>query len=406
MAGLNIVDRIRSAVNAFRNRDPLQNTTQDFGSRSAKPPHRNRLGYGNERSIVTSVFTRVAIDVSSIMIRHARADENGNYIETIDSGLNRCLSLESNIDQTPRSLIQDCVMSLFDEGSVAIVPVDTTVGINGSGAFDVITMRTGKIVEWYPKSIRISVYNDNTGQREEITLPKSNVAIIENPLYAVMNERNSTLQRLISKLNLLDSIDKQSGSGKLDIIVQVPYVIKTEGRRKMAEQRRDDMEAQLADSKYGIAYADATEKIVQLNRPADNNLMGQIEYLTRMLYSQLGMTETIFDGTADEQTMLNYYSRTIKPVISAITEEMKRKFLTQTAITQGQTVMHFRDTFSLVTAKDLADLADKLTRNAIVSSNEFRAVMGMKPSKSPGADDLSNKNIAPPTSDPTPTNTN
>jgi len=344
-------------------------------------------------SVVSSVYNRCAIDVAMIPLRHVRTDDNGNYVQTIDSGLNRCLTLSSNIDQSAQAFMLDVVMSMFDEGYVAIVPVDTTVDLERSGAFDVLSMRTGKILEWYPRHVRVELYNDITGEKQELVLLKSKVGIIENPLYSVMNESNSTLKRLIQKLNLLDAIDNQSGSGKLDLIIQLPYVIKSDARKKQAEERLAAIEAQLKDSKYGVAYADGTEKVIQLNRPAENNLMGQIEYLTRMLYSQLGLSDKIFDGTADETALLNYYNRTIDPIVTAISQEIKRKFLTPTAITQKQSILHFRNPFSLVTAANLAELADKFTRNEILTGNEFRAVLGMVPSTDPSANELRNKNL-------------
>lgn len=388
-----LIARERTAWNVFKNRDPVSENRYDRGMSSSRSNHKNRLSGGNEKSIVSSVYTRSAIDVAALRFMHIRVDENENFIQKVNSGLNRCLNVEANIDQPKRAFIQDVVMSMFDEGSVAIVPVDTSVSLVNSGSFDILSMRTGKIVEWFPRHVRVQLYNDRTGIKEEITLPKSKVGIIENPLFAVMNEPNSTLQRLIRKLNLLDAIDEQSGSGKLDLIVQVPYGIKSDSLQKKAQQRRDDLEEQLNDSKYGVAYLDGTEKIIQLNRPAENNLMGQIEYLTRMLYSQLGMTESIFDGTADEVTLLNYYNRTIEPVASAITDELKRKFLTLTAQTQGQSIMHFRNMFGLITSTGLADLVDKLSRNEVVTGNEFRAVLGFTPSKDKGADELRNKNL-------------
>lgn len=389
------LSRLRFAWNVFLDRDLREEYKTSYGSSYSVPQHRKRLNWGNEKSIIAGIYNRCAIDVSSIKVRHVRVDENNTFLETIDSGLNNCLSLEANIDQTNRAFIQDIVMSLFDEGSVAIVPVDTSVNIMDSNSFDILTMRTAKVVQWYPHHVRINVYNDNRGEKEDIILPKAKVALIENPLYSVMNEKNSVLQRLIAKLNLVDAIDEQSGSGKLDIIIQLPYVVKTDARKLQAEQRRKDIEEQLRGSKYGIAYADGTEKITQLNRPAENNLMVQIEYLTRMLYSQLGISEKIFDGTADQKELLNYYNRTLEPVVSAIADELKRKFLTKTAQTQGQSVMHFRNPFSLVTATELPDLADKLTRNEILSTNEFRGVIGFTPSKAPGADELRNKNLPP-----------
>jgi hypothetical protein len=391
----NILTRLRSAWNLFLDRNPAEEVMTNKGPSYSIPQYRKRLTIGNERSIVNAIYSRASIDVAALTYNHVRVDENEAYLETIKSGLNNCLTLEANIDQTGRSFIQDIVMSMFDEGVVAVVPVDTSVSIINQNAFDILSMRTAKIVEWFPHHVKVSVYNDNRGEREEVTLHKSKICIVENPLYSVMNERNSILQRLITKLNLLDAIDQQSGSGKLDLIIQLPYVVKSEKKQAIAEQRRTEIQEQLRDSKYGIAYADITEKITQLNRPAENNLMEQIEYLTRMLYSQLGISEKILDGTADEKELLNYYNRTVEPVASAITNEMKRKFLTKTAQTQGQSVMHFRDLFSIVTPERLADLADKLTRNEIASSNDIRAVIGWLPSKAPGADELRNKNLNP-----------
>lgn len=391
--------RIRRAWNAFTNRDPTRNFN-DYGMGSYYRPDRVRLSRGNERSIVTSVFNRIALDVAAIDIKHCRLDENERYSETIKSKLNNCLSLEANIDQTARALKHDLVMSMFGEGCVALVPVDTTDNPNNTSSYDIITMRTGKIVEWYPSDVKVSVYNEKTGKKEDIRISKSSVAIIENPLYAVMNEPNSTLQRLMRKLVLLDAVDEQTSSGKLDLIIQLPYIIKTQARRDQANERRQEIERQLAGSKYGIAYTDGTEKITQLNRPIENNLMKQIEYLTSMLYSQLGITQSILDGTADEKTMLNYYSRTIEPIVSAIADEMKRKFLSKTARTKGETILFFRDPFKLVPVNDLAELADKFTRNEIMTKNEFRQIVGMKPSDDPKAEQLINSNISQPTMDP------
>lgn len=387
--------RLKHAVNAFMNRDPTS-YYQGIGGGYSYRPDRPRLSRGNERSIVTSVINRIALDVAAIDIRHCQLDENNRYLSERDSGLNTCLSLEANIDQTGRSFIQDVVMSMFDEGSVAIVPVDTNLNPDVTTGFDVLTMRTGKILEWYPAHVKVRVYNDRTGEKEDIILPKRTVGIIENPLYAVVNEPNSTMQRLIRKLNLLDVIDEQSGSGKLDLIIQLPYVIKTQARREQAEARRKDIEMQLSGSKYGIAYTDGTERITQLNRPVENNLMKQIEYLTNMLYSQLGITQAVLDGTADEQTMLNYHSRCIEPIISAIVDEMKRKFLSKTARSQKQSIKFFKDPFKLVPVGAIADIADKFTRNEIMTSNEMRQVIGMKPSDDPKADKLVNSNISQP----------
>lgn len=384
-------DRLQHAWNAFLNRDPTN--YRDYGVSSYYRPDRPRISRGNEKTIISSIFNRIALDVTSIDMFHARLDENGRYTEQIASGLNECLTLNANIDQTGRAFIQDVVISMMDEGVVAIVPVDTTIDPTMSGSYDINSLRTGRIREWRPEHVRVELYNDKTGRKEEIILPKKSVAIIENPLYAVINEQNSTMQRLIRKLALLDVIDEQSGSGKLDLIIQLPYVIKSEARRKQAEERRKDIEVQLSGSKYGIAYTDGTERITQLNRPVENNLMKQIEYLTSMLYSQLGITQSIMDGTADEKTMLNYYNRTIEPIVAAITDEMKRKFLTKTARTQGQSIVYFRNPFKLTPVAELAEISDKLTRNEIASSNEIRQIIGWKPSDEPGADELRNKNL-------------
>lgn len=385
--------RLKHAWNAFLNKDPTNNY-KNVGIGYSFRPDRPAFTRGNERSIVTSVYNRVALDASTINIQHIRLDDNGRFNSIIDSGLNDCLTLNANIDQTGRAFIQDIVMSMLDEGSVAIVPVDTSLNPEITGSYDILSMRTGKILEWYPQHIRVRVYNERIGRKEDITVKKSSVAIIENPLYAVINEPNSTMQRLIRKLNLLDVVDEQSSSGKLDLIIQLPYVIKTEARRQQAESRRKDIEMQLAGSKYGIAYTDGTERITQLNRSVDNNLMKQIEYLTSMLYSQLGITQTILDGTADDKTMLNYYNRTIEPIISAIVDEMKRKFLTKTARSQKQSILFFRDPFKLVPVNDIAEVADKFTRNEIMTSNEIRQIIGMKPSDDPKADELRNSNIS------------
>lgn len=388
---LSFSSRLKHAWTAFMNRDPTADY-RDTGPGYSTRPDRTRLTRGNERSIVTSIYNRIAIDVAAINVNHCRIDENDRFVENISSSLNTCLNLEANIDQTGRAFMQDVVMSLLDEGCVAIVPVETTIDPSISSSYDILSMRTGKILEWKPKHIRVRVYNEQSGQREDITVPKKNVAIIENPLYAVMNEPNSTMQRLIRKLNLLDAVDEQSGSGKLDMIIQLPYVIKSEARRKQADKRIKDIEDQLKGP-YGIAYTDGTEKIVQLNRPIENNLMKQIEYLTNMLYSQLGITQTVLDGTADEQTMLNYHSRTIEPIISAIVDEMKRKFLTKTARSQRQTIKFFRDPFRLVPIGNIAEIADKFTRNEVLTSNEIRQIVGMKPSDDPKADRLVNSNL-------------
>lgn len=389
---MGITDRLQHAWNAFLNND-VRTRYQDMGYYSSYKPDRVRFTRGNERSIVTSVYNRLALDASAMAIKHVRLDDNGRFTEEINSGLQNCLNVEANIDQTGRAFLQDVVMSMLDEGCVAIVPVDTTLNPNLSGSYDINTMRTAKILEWYPAHVRVKVYNDRKGIHEELTLPKANIAIIENPLYAVINEPNSTMQRLIRKLNLLDVVDEQSSAGKLDLIIQLPYVIKSEARRQQAEARRKDIEMQLAGSKYGIAYTDGTERITQLNRPAENNLMNQVQYLTDMLYSQLGLTQSILDGSADDKTMLNYYNRTIEPILAAIVDEMKRKFLTKTARAQKQTIMYFRDPFKLVPVNDIAEIADKFTRNEIMTSNEIRQIVGMKPSKDPEADKLRNKNL-------------
>lgn len=389
--------RLKHAWNAFTGN--VQINYRDLGMSYSYRADRPRMSRGNERSIVTSVYNRIALDVAALSIQHIRLDENGRFLSVIEDGLNNCLTLEANIDQTSRSFIQDVVISMFDEGSVAIIPVDTTTDPNVSGSYDIQSMRVGQILDWYPQHIRTRVYNEQTGKKEDIVMPKSAVAIIENPLYAVINEPNSTMQRLIRKLNLLDVIDEQSGSGKLDLIIQLPYVIKTEARRQQAENRRKDIESQLSGSKYGIAYTDGTEHITQLNRSVNNNLMSQIEYLTSMLYSQLGITQSILDGTADEKTMLNYNNRTIEPIISAIVDEMKRKFLTKTARSQLQSISFFRDPFKLVPVDQMAEIADKFTRNEIMTSNEIRQVVGMKPSKDPRADELRNKNLSAPSSE-------
>ena len=392
--GMSFGSRLKHAWNAFTGTD--YTTYQDVGPGYSSRPDRIRLTRGNERSIITSVYNRIALDVAALNVQHIRLDENGRFLSVIQDGLNTCLTVEANIDQTARAFIQDIVVSMLDEGCVAIVPVDTTYDPSVTGSYDIQTMRVGKILDWYPQHVRVRLYNERTGTKENMLVPKSTVAIVENPLYAVVNEPNSTMQRLIRKLNLLDVIDEQSGSGKLDLIIQLPYVIKTEARRQQAENRRKDIEAQLSGTKYGIAYADGTERITQLNRSVNNNLMSQIEYLTSMLYSQLGITQSILDGTADEKTMLNYSNRTIEPIISAIVDEMKRKFLTKTARSQSQSISFFRDPFKLVPVNDIAEIADKFTRNEIMTSNEIRQVIGMKPSDDPRADELRNKNLSAP----------
>lgn len=391
---LNIIDRIKHGWNAFRNKDPTPGW--NIGTGYSVRPDRPRFGRGNERSIATSIYNRIALDVAAISIRHVRLDEQGKYSSDIDSGLNECLCTSANIDQTGRAFIQDIVMSMLDEGCVAIVPVDTSFDPLSSGTFDINSLRTGKILDWYPEYVRVRVYNEKSGNKEDVLLPKKLVGIIENPLYAVCNEPNSTFSRLTRKLVLLDGIDEQSGSGKLDLIIQLPYVIKSEARKQQAEMRRKDIEDQLSNSKYGVAYTDGTEHITQLNRPIENKLMKQIEYLTQLFYSQLGVTQSVMDGTADERVMLNYYNRTIEPIVSAIADEMKRKFLTKTARSRGQSIMCFRDPLKLVPVNDLAEIADKLTRNEIISSNEVRQAIGMKPSDDPKADKLVNSNISQP----------
>lgn len=388
---LSFSSRLRHAWDVFRNREPTYDY-QDTGPSTSYRPDRTRLTGGNERSIVTSIFNRIALDVSSINVKHCRIDENSRFKEQINSGLDNCLNLEANIDQTGRAFMQDVVMSMLDEGCVAIVPTDTTLDPITTTSYDIQTMRTGKILEWYPNHVRVRVYNEKIGKQEDIKLPKSMVAIVENPLYAVINEPNSTMQRLMKKLVLLDAVDENTRSGKLDMIIQLPYVIKSDARKSQAEKRRKDIEEQLKGP-YGIAYVDGTEKVIQLNRPIENNLMTQIEYLTKLLYSQLGITEEILNGTANEQTMLNYNSRTIEPIVSAIVDEMKRKFLTKTARSQNQTIQFFRDPFRLVPVNDIAEIADKFTRNEILTSNEIRQIIGMKPSNDPKADKLINSNL-------------
>ena len=390
---LNIGERLKHAWNAFFNKDPTPEWSAGFGSYYR--PDRMRFTRGNERSVVTSVLNRIAMDVASLEVRHVKLDNDGRFLNVIDSKLNNCLSLEANLDQTSRAFLQDVVMSMLEDGCVAIVPTDTTRDpySGEDGSFDIAEMRTGRIVQWYPSKVKVSVYNEHTGRRQEIILDKRIVAIVENPLYAVMNEPNSTLQRLIRKLSLMDVIDEQLGSGKLDLIIQLPYVIKTQALEDRAEKRRQSIEQQLAGSKYGIAYTDGSEHITQLNRPLENNLMNQVEYLTSMLYSQLNITQAIMDGTADEKAMLNYYDRLIESIISAIVDEMVRKFLTKTARSQKQSIKFFRNPFKLVPVADLAEIADKMTRNEIMTSNEIRQVIGMKPSDDPKADRLVNSNL-------------
>lgn len=390
---LTISSRFKHAWNAFLNRDPTKGY-QNIGVGYSYRPDRFRFTRGNERSIVTSVYNRIALDVAAINIQHVQLDNEGRFLSTIDSDFNNCLSLEANVDQTGRAFIQDIVMSMMDEGCIAIVPVDTDDDPDETTGYKILSMRVGKILDWYPQHVRVRLYNENTGLKQDIVVPKKTVAIVENPLYAVINEPNSTMQRLIRKLNLLDAVDEQSSSGKLDLIIQLPYVIKSETKRQQAETRRKAIEDQLSGSKYGIAYTDGTERITQLNRSLDNNLMKQIEYLTSMLYSQLGITQSILDGTADEKTMLNYYNRTIEPIVSAIVDEMKRKFLTKTARSQNKSIKFFRDPFKLVPVADLAEISDKFTRNEIATSNEIRQVIGWKPSSDPKADELRNSNLS------------
>ena len=388
-----IGSRLKHAWNVFMNRDPTGMSYQVLGGGSSSRPDRVRLSRGNERSVVTSVYNRIAMDVAAIGVRHVRQDENGRFLYEMDSSLNHCLTVEANLDQTSRAFYQDMVMSVLDEGVVAVVPTQYESSLKEGNFYAISSLRTGKITEWFPNAVRVQLYNEQTGRKEEIILPKNMVAIIENPLYAIINEPNSTMQRLIRKLNLLDLVDEQSSSGKLDLIIQLPYIIKTDARREQAEKRRRDIEDQLSGSKYGIAYTDGTERITQLNRSVGNNLMSQIEYLTSMLYSQLGISQSVLDGTANEETMLNYYDRTIEPMLSAFVDEFRRKFLTKTARTQLQTISYFRDPFKLVPVNQLAEIADKFTRNEIVTSNEIRQIIGMKPSDDPKADELRNSNL-------------
>lgn len=387
-----IGSRFKNAWNAFFSRDPTP-IFDNSGTSSSYRPDRYRPTRGNERSIITAINNRIAIDVAAIPIRHVRLDEDGGYLNTIDSGLNNCLNLEANLDQTGRAFIQDAVLSMLDEGCVALVPTVTDVNPDYTDSYDIYEIRTGKITEWYPKKVKVEVYNDATGRKQQIIRPKRKVAIIENPMYSVMNEPNSTMQRLIRKLKLLDAVDEQSSSGKLDLIIQLPYVVKTETRREQAEKRRKEIEEQLTGSKYGIAYTDGTERITQLNRAVENNLLKQVEYLTSMLFSQLGITQTILDGTADEKTILNYRNRIIEPILSAIVDAMKVRFITKTARTQGQSISFFMEPFKLVPVSEIAEIADKFTRNEIMTSNEIRQIVGMKPSRAPQADELRNKNL-------------
>jgi hypothetical protein len=388
---------LTQAWNVIRDQRISEELTFDYGPAYSYPVHRKVLSSSTEKSIVSAIYNRAALDVAMIPLRHVRVDDNDKFKERIASGLNNCLTLSANVDQSSQAFIQEAVISMFDEGVVGIVPVDTSVNLANSGSFDILSLRTAKILDWFPRHVRLEIYNDRVSKqndtKEILVLPKSKLAIIENPLYAIMNEPNSTLKRLIHKLNLLDAIDEQSGSGKLDILIQFPFTIKSDAKKDQAEKRIASLESQLQDSKHGVAYVDATEKVIQLNRPSENNLLGQIEYLTRMLYGQLGLSESIFNGTATPEEWNNYYSRTIEPILSVMTLEFKRKFLTQTAISQGHSIMYFRNLFSFVTASELAELADKFTRNEIVSSNEFRGILGMRPSSDPRADELRNKNL-------------
>ncbi len=387
-----IFERLQHSWNAFRGRDrPIQYS--DLGLSSYRRPDRTYLRVSNERSIITAIYNRIAMDVAANKIEHVKLDDNARYVETVKDGLNNCLTLEANLDQTSRAFIQDAVLSMFDEGCIAIVPIDTSIDPNKSASFDIQSMRVGKITQWYPEHVRVQVYNEKRGVKEELTVPKRMVSIIENPFYAVMNEANSTLQRLIRKLNILDAIDEQSGAGKLDLIIQLPYVIKSTARQEQAEARRKQIETQLAGSKYGIAYTDGTERITQLNRPVENNLMNQIEYLMNTLYSQLGITPEILNGTADEKTMLNYNNRTIEPILSALVDEMKRKFLTKTARTQGHSIVFSSEPFKLVPINNIAEIADRFTRNEILSPNEIRQIIGFKPVADQQADELRNRNL-------------
>lgn len=390
----NIITKFKNAWNAFNERAPAEEYFRPQGMVSTIRPDRVRLRCGNERSIITTVYNRIAVDVAAVNIIHARVDSNNRYKEPMQTCLNECLTLEANKDQTARAFIQDVVMSMFDEGCVAVVPVDTNINLRANNTFDIVSMRVAKILEWYPDYIRVRLYNDRTGRREELTLPKSKVAIIENPFYSIMNEPNSTAQRLIHKLALLDNIDEEIGSGKLNMIIQLPYVVKTEARRQQAENRRTDIERQLTESKFGIAYTDGTEKVIQIGRPLDNNILDQVKYLQEQLYNQLGLAPSIFNGTADEATMLNYYNNTLEPILAAIIGEFKRKFLSKTARTQGQSIIYIREPFRLVPVSQLADIADKFTRNEILSTNEIRPIVGYKPVDDPAADELRNKNIS------------
>lgn len=392
---MNPLERLKHTWNLFvYDESPKRRSSTNYGVSYYQNPNRVRFSRGNERTIVTSVYNRIALDAAAIEIRHVKMDDNNRFLDYINSGLNNCLSVEANIDQTARNFIQDIVSSLLDEGCVAVVPIDTSFDPNVTNSYDIQTMRVGKITQWYPDKVTVLLYNDLTGLKQEVTIPKKQVAIIENPLYAVMNEPNSTMQRLIKKLSLMDSADEEIASGNLDLIIQLPYAVKTESRRNLAESRRKEVEEQLNGSRYGVAYIDGTEHVTQLNRPVENNLMKQVEYLTAQLYSQLGLTQTIMDGTADENTMNNYYNRTIEPILSAIVDEFNRKFLTKTARTQKQAIMYFRDPFRLIPVTSISEMADKFTRNEIMTSNEIRQLVGFKPSSDPNADELRNKNLS------------
>ena len=392
---MNPLERLKHTWNLFvYDESPKRRSPTNYGVSYYQNPNRVRFSRGNERTIVTSVYNRIALDAAAIEIRHVKMDNNNRFLDYISSGLDNCLSVEANIDQTARNFIQDIVSSLLDEGCVAVVPIDTSFDPNVTNSYDIQTMRVGKITQWYPDKVTVLLYNDSTGLKQEVTIPKRQVAIIENPLYAVMNEPNSTMQRLIKKLSLMDSADEEIASGNLDLIIQLPYAVKTESRRNLAESRRKEVEEQLNGSRYGVAYIDGTEHVTQLNRPVENNLMKQVEYLTAQLYSQLGLTQTIMDGTADENTMNNYYNRTIEPILSAIVDEFNRKFLTKTARTQKQAIMYFRDPFRLIPVTSISEMADKFTRNEIMTSNEIRQLVGFKPSDDPNADELRNKNLS------------
>ena len=392
---MNPLERLKHTWNLFvYDESPKRRSPINYGVSYYQNPNRVRFSRGNERTIVTSVYNRIALDAAAIEIRHVKMDNNNRFIDYINSGLDNCLSVEANIDQTARNFVQDIVSSLLDEGCVAVVPIDTSFDPNVTNSYDIQTMRVGKITQWYPDKVTVLLYNDSTGLKQEVTIPKRQVAIIENPLYAVMNEPNSTMQRLIKKLSLMDSADEEIASGNLDLIIQLPYAVKTESRRNLAESRRKEVEEQLNGSRYGVAYIDGTEHVTQLNRPVENNLMKQVEYLTAQLYSQLGLTQTIMDGTADENTMNNYYNRTIEPILSAIVDEFNRKFLTKTARTQKQAIMYFRDPFRLIPVTSISEMADKFTRNEIMTSNEIRQLVGFKPSDDPNADELRNKNLS------------